>query len=49
MASQFERMLFQRELGHLLREFQRCKDVEIRNIICEHIALMCFALVSKTD
>jgi len=49
MVSENERQIFSRELDHLLSELERCKDAQLRAIICEHISLVRLVLISKSD
>ena len=49
MINDYERLIFARELGHLLSELEKCRDVQIKNIIYEHISLLCLALISISD
>ncbi|TDV98278.1 hypothetical protein B0G66_1291 [Bacillus badius] len=49
MVSEDERLIFTRELDHLLNELKRCKDAQLRALICEHISLVRLVLIGKSD
>lgn len=49
MVSDNERPIFSRELDHLLSELERCKDAQLRAIICEHISLIRLVLIGRSD
>ncbi|GLY12688.1 hypothetical protein Bbad01_39040 [Bacillus badius] len=49
MVSESERLIFARELNHLLSELNRCKDAQLRALICEHISLVRLVLIGKSD
>lgn len=49
MLSEFERLLFNKELGRLLLEYNSCSDNQVRNNIRKDILLLSQALVSLSD
>jgi hypothetical protein len=49
MVSEFERLLFIKELERLLIELNNCSDIQVRNNICQDILLLRKALVCISD
>lgn len=49
MVSEFECLLFIKELGRLLIELNNCSDNQVRNSIQQDIFLLRKALVSMSD
>jgi hypothetical protein len=49
MVSEYDRLLFSRELGRLLIELNKCSDTQVQSNIYQDILLLCNALVSVAD
>ncbi len=49
MVSEFERLLFIKELGRLLIELNNCNDNQVRNNTSKDILLLRKALVCRSD
>ncbi|MBM7693918.1 hypothetical protein JOC77_003362 [Peribacillus deserti] len=49
MVDEEERLIFLKELGHLIDEYKNCHNEGVQRSICDDILLLCGALVSNPD